>query len=183
MRRLILLVIAALIGASVSASAQSLELSLGGGATQPSGDFGDAAKLGWHVLGTISVFPSDATYAIQGTGFYGQNKFDGTGGDTFKLYGGLLEFRLDLRSGAAFRPYFMAGGGLTHVSGGAASSAPPPAISFGDTKGTFSGGIGVAYEGKSGVGFFAQARYVNVFFSGPDLSFIPLSAGIRVGLK
>lgn len=180
MRRLISLVMAGLLGITASANAQSLEVSLGGGATQPSGDFGNAAKLGWHVLGTISVFPSEATYAIQGTGFYGQNKFDGTGGDTFKLYGGLLEFRLDLRSGAAFRPYFMAGGGLIHVSGGASG---PLAVSYGDTKGAFSGGIGVAYEGKSKVGFFAQARYVNVFFGGPDLSFIPLSAGIRVGLK
>jgi opacity protein-like surface antigen len=180
MRRLILLAAAGLLGMTTPGYAQRLEFSLGGGVTQPTSNFGDVAKLGWHGLATFSVFPSHATYAFQGTGFYGQNKFDGTGGKKFKLYGGLLEFRLDMRSGAAFRPYVMAGGGVTHVTGGAISSA----LSLvDDTKATLAGGIGVAYEGASKVGFFVQVRYVNVFLNGPDLQFIPLSAGLRIAME
>jgi hypothetical protein len=178
MKRIMVLASTALFLMATSATAQSkAEISLGGGITQPTGDFGDLAKLGWHGLATITVFPGTQPFGLQGSGFYGQNKFE-TGGGKTKLFGALAEVRIDLRTGAAFKPYVTFGGGLvnakTSVTGGGSAS---------DTKGALDGAVGIGYVGASKVGFFFEVRYVNVFDSGPDLTFIPVTAGIRVSIK
>ena len=177
MRRVATLVLAALAAISSPAAAQGrVEIHLGGGVTEPTGDFGKAAKLGWHGLGSIAWFPGKEVFAIQATGFYGQNKFDPSGGK-FKLAGGLAELRLDLRSEAAFRPYFMLGGGLVN-----SKASPDGGGGTSNTKGALAGGVGLGYVGATNVGFFVEFRYVNVFYSGSDQTFIPLSAGLRIAL-
>jgi opacity protein-like surface antigen len=178
MKRIMALAGAALLLTVASAAAQTkAEISFGGGITMPTGDFGDVAKLGWHGLTTITVFPGTQPLALQGSGFYGQNKFD-TGSGKTKLFGALAELRLDLRTEAAFRPYVAFGGGLmnakTSGTGGGTTS---------DTKAALDLGVGVGYIGASTVGFFVEARYVNVFDSGPDLTFIPVTAGLRIAIK
>lgn len=170
MKRIISLACAALFLTVASAAAQTKALiSFGGGITQPSGDFGDVAKLGWHGLGTLTVFPGTEPFGIQGTVFYGENKFDVGGGKT-KLFGGLAEIRLDLRTGAQFTPYVAVGGGLVNTKVGSSS----------DNNGALDGGLGVSYLGPSRVGAFLEVRYVNVFDSGPDLTFFPVTAGLRI---
>lgn len=178
MRRPFILMLALLGGAAGTPAAQQrAELSLGGGITVPSGDFGNAAKTGWHGLGTITWFPAGDPLGVQATAFFGQNKFEG-GGGKFQMFGALLEGRLDLRTESAFRPYVMAGGGVTDVE-----AKPTGGTSVTRTKVAIDGGVGFGYVGTSKVGFFVQARYVNVFDSGPDLTFIPVTAGIRIALK
>jgi hypothetical protein len=177
MRRTLNLVLAALVGIAGPAAGQGrAELALGGGITQPTGDFGDATKVGWHALGTITWFPSADAFGVQATGFYGQNKFD-PGGGKFRLFGGMGELRLDLRTEGSFRPYAMLGVGFMDVE-----AMPTGGNSSTDTKVSFDGGVGLGYVGAGKIGFFVQARYVNVFFDGPDLSFIPITAGLRVSL-
>jgi opacity protein-like surface antigen len=177
MKRILSLTSAALLLLAASATAQSkAEIGIGGGITQPTGDFGDVAKLGWHGLATITVFPGSQPFALQGSAFYGQNKFD-TGGGKTKLFGALGEFKLDLRTGASFTPYVVAGGGLVNVK-----TSVPGGTSSSDNKGALDAGVGAGYTGASKVGFFVEARYVNVFDSGPDLTFIPVTAGLRVSI-
>ncbi|MFN8654383.1 MAG: outer membrane beta-barrel protein [Gemmatimonadales bacterium] len=178
MRRHLILTLA-LLGAAAGtlAAQQRAELSLGGGITVPTGDFGNAAKTGWHALGTITWFPAGDPFGVQATALFAQNKFEG-GGGKFQMFAALLEGRLDLRTEGAFRPYVMAGGGVTDVE-----AKPTSGSSTTRTKIAIDGGVGVAYVGTSKVGFFVQARYVNVFDSGPDLAFAPVTAGIRIALK
>jgi opacity protein-like surface antigen len=178
MKRIFSLAIATLLLMAASVAAQSkAELSFGGGITQPTGDFGNVAKTGWHGLATITAFPAGQTVGLQGSVLYGQNKFE-TGGGKTKLFGALAELRLDLRTGAAFTPYVAVGGGLMNVKATAAGGG-----SSSDNKGALDGGVGVGYLGASSVGFFVEARYVNVFESGADLTFIPVTAGLRIALK
>jgi hypothetical protein len=158
------------------ARAQSpVEIAVGGGATEPTGDFGNAAKLGWHGLATVTVFPSGGVLGIQATGFYGQNNFD-PGGGKWKLAAGLAELRLNMRTTAAFKPYFTAGGGVVNYK--AALSSGPTAS---QTKGAVDGGLGVAYSAGGDGGIFLQLRYINVFASGSDLNFIPITIGAHFG--
>lgn len=174
MKRIITLLLAALLLMAASAAAQTRAyISFGGGITQPTGDFGDAAKLGWHGLGTITVFPGTEPFGLQGSLFYGENKFE-IGGGKAKMFGGLAELRLDLRTGAQFTPYVAVGGGLLNVKASGGDS---------DNKGALDGGIGVSYIGASNFGAFLEARYVNVFDSGPDLTFFPLTFGLRVAIR
>jgi opacity protein-like surface antigen len=177
MRRSYWLILAALVGVTGTAAGQGrAEFALGGGLTEPMGDFGDAAKVGWHALGTITWFPSRDVFGLQATAFYGQNKFD-PGGGKFQMFGALGEVRLNLRTEGAFRPYVMAGPGFMDVE-----TKPTGGSSSTDTKFALSGGIGFGYMGAGKVGFFVQARYVNVFYSGPDLTFSPVSAGLLISL-
>jgi len=174
MKRILSFTIAALLLVVASAAGQAkAELSFGGGITQPTGTFGDASKTGWHGLASIAAFPGDHPIGLQGTVFYGQNNFQ-TGSGKTKLFGGLGELKLEMRTDAAFKPYAVVGGGLVNAKATGGS---------GSTKGALDVGIGVGYIGASKVGFFVEGRYVNVFDSGPDLQFIPISAGLRIALK
>ncbi len=175
-RHLTLACVALALMATSTAAQTRAHLSFGGGITQPSGDFGDVAKLGWHGLASIGVFPGWEPFGFQGVAFYGENKFE-VGGGKAKLFGALAELRFNLRTGAPFTPYLTAGGGLVNVkaTGGGGSSS--------ETNGALEGGIGVSYLGAGNVGVFVEARYVNVFDSGPDLTFVPLTAGLRIAIR
>ncbi len=178
MKRITCIALAALAFISTAAQAQAgVELHLGGGITQPTGNFNDAAKTGWHGLATIAVVPSHSPFAIQASALYGEDKFK-VGGGKWKMFGGLGEIRFDLSTSGKSRGYLMAGGGLFNVkatpTGGPASS---------NTKGAFDGGAGFAYMAGPEVGVFIEARYVNVLLNGPDIAFIPVTFGFRLALK
>ena len=175
MKRLVPLILMALLVMTGTAAAQSrVELALGGGATVPTGDFGNAAKAGWHALATVAIFPGTSVLGVQATGFYGQNTFK-AGGGKWKLSGGVAELRLEMRSKAAFKPFFMLGGGLVDYK--AALTSGPSAS---NTKAALDGGVGVAYNVGANGGLFLQGRYVIVFSPGSHLTFVPFTAGFQV---
>lgn len=177
MKRIACFVIAALSFISTAAQGQvGVEFHLGGGITQPTGNFNDAAKLGWHGLATFAVVPSHSPFAIQASALYGENKFK-VGSGKWKLFGGLGEIRLDLATTGKSRGYLMAGGGAFNVK------ATSGGTSVSNTKGAFDGGAGFAYVPSSEFGVFIEARYVNVLVSGPDIAFIPVTVGFRFTLK
>ena len=176
MKRTFLIAIAALACLTSALSAQAkIQVDLGGGITEPVGRFGDVAKLGWHGLATFAVVPAGSPIAIQATGYYGENKFDPSGG-TFQLLGGLGEIRFDLKATEGFGGFALAGFGLMDVK-----ARPTGGGTASDTKTAFDVGAGLRYLVSGKVGLFAAARYVNVFTAGEDLKFVPVSVGLRLG--
>jgi hypothetical protein len=174
MKKVLCLTLTALAFISTVAQSQvGVEFHLGGGITQPTGNFNDVAKLGWHGLATFAVVPSHAPFAIQASALYGENKFK-AGSGKWKLFGGLGEVRLDLGTKGTSRGYFMAGGGAFNLKATGGGSS---------TKAAFDGGAGFAYLPSPEYGVFIEARYVNVFVSGPDIAFIPVTLGLRFTFK
>jgi hypothetical protein len=178
MKRLILCTAFALLATAGTAAAQTeIEGALGGGFTEPTGDFADAAKLGWHGLASFGVMPEGSPLGVQATGYYGQNKFEG-GGGKWELLGLLGELKIALRNEGSLRPYVSAGGGLIDVK-----AKPDAGGSASDTKGALAFGIGGGYHLNPTASIFVEGRWVNVFFSGSDMNFIPVSAGVRFKLR
>jgi opacity protein-like surface antigen len=178
MKRAIFVALVALAVSATQAHGQmKVELDLGGGISEPTGDFGDAAKLGWHGLATLGVVPSGDRFAIQATGFYGEDDFEGLSGK-WKLGGGLGEFRFDAFNADNFTGSVMLGGGFMHVK-----AEPSSGKSVSETKGAFDGGLGIAYMVGDSWGLTFQLRYVNVFMDGSDISFVPVTLGVRFKVR
>lgn len=178
MKRAIFVALVALAVSATQAHGQmKVEFDLGGGITEPTGDFGDAAKLGWHGLATFGVVPSGDRFAIQATGFYGEDDFEVLSGK-WKLGGGLGEFRFDAFNADKFTGSVMLGGGLMHVK-----AEPSGGKSTSETKGAFDGGLGIAYMVGDSWGLTFQLRYVNVFMDGSDISFVPVTLGVRFKVR
>jgi hypothetical protein len=189
MRGLSKSVVAVALGMVLSAPAvraQGAEFSLGGGIGIPLGSFDDAAKMGWHGLAAVSFVPNGWPVGIQVDGSYQQfslddNAFPGTSGlkNRFLIGTGNLVFKFKTSEESTFRPYLIGGGGVynTKITG---SDDPGVILDNGQTK--FGINAGAGFDFKAGaVGLFAEGRFHDVFTSGENLKFIPITVGIRLG--
>jgi hypothetical protein len=178
MRGAYCLALAALALAAGTANGQTrFEFGVGGGISEPSGDFGNLAKTGWNGLGTVGIAPSSMPLAIQASGYFGENGFD-AGSGKYQLAGVLGELRLILRTTGEIRPYVLFGGGAIDVK-----EAPDGFPSAHQTKGAIDGGIGLLFWAHKSTGLFVEARYVNVFTDVKKTEFIPVSVGLRFSPK
>jgi outer membrane protein with beta-barrel domain len=177
MRRVLVAVAWVLALTAGTGSAQArVEVGVGGGVTNPIGDFGNAAKVGWHGRGSVAFLPAGAPVGLRIVGYYGQNGFDGGGGD-WKLAGGVGELLLRLRAAGGIKPYVALGGGVYNVK-----AEPSGGPSTSDTKAAMTAAAGLGYSFTASTAVFFEARWVNVFVAGSDIAFIPLSAGLQFGL-
>jgi hypothetical protein len=116
----------------------------------------DGEDTGWDIGGSARVIPPKWNFGLQLDLFVvdlSSSLFQATI-EAFYEFGDKTK---------AFRPYII--GGLGIYDG-----------NFG-----INGGIGVDFAVvHAPFGFFAEARYHNVFTDGDDLGFIPLNAGIRI---
>ena len=158
------------------ASAQA-SIFLGGGATIPTGDFGDYAKTGWMgQAGVVANVGSNGLF-VAGEGFYGSNKHE-TGGDKTNLYGA------DGQVGYRFGDQAKAG---LYVAGllGAMIHKYSPATGTGDSStGILFGGIAGVDIPAGKVNVWVEGRWMNGRFSeGGDSSntaFFGLFAGVSI---
>jgi len=164
------------IAASPAAAQTRASFMLGGGLTVPLGDFGDAAKLGWHGLGGVEFGFPTLPVGIRVDGIYGQHKFENnpfTDGK-FKLFGANADVVWHSKTpGVQF--YVLGGPGIYNVK-----ADPDVGSGTDETKFALNGGAGIRF-GTSMARFFAEGRYVNVFTSGSDAHFIPLTVGVQFG--
>jgi len=189
MRRVGTGVVAALIGLLASANvarAQGAEFSLGAGATIPLSDYGDVVKTGYHGLVGISFAPSSFPLGIQIDGQYHRLKLDSDPADrTNQLIIGTanLIYKFKTAEDSKFRPYIIGGGGIYNsklVSGN--DVAGPGVGNVGNKTTDFGINVGAGFDIKaSGVGFFVEGRFHDVFNDGTNTKFIPITAGIRLG--
>ena len=171
------LVLVSLVAAS-AAQAQTARASffLGGGATIPTGDFGDAFKTGWNGLGGVNFMIPGVPFGIRVDGMYSQNKLDVSGSDVkAKIFGGNADAVFAFGApGSMVKPYVLAGIGMANVKFDTGSG------SSSDTKFAFNGGAGVNFM-MSSVTIFVEGRYFTISTSGSNTNYIPLSVGVKFG--
>jgi opacity protein-like surface antigen len=161
-----------------SAQAQSgLTFGLGGGVTLPTGDFADFSKsLGWQGTAIVGYQPA-GNLGARVDFLYGQTKFDedetaGLGGKT-TLAGGLASLVYRFPVAGSVKPYLVGGAGVYNVK-----TDPDALPSDDETKFAAGGGLGIKFKAGSDAQFFVEGRFINVFTSGDDANFIPLTVGI-----
>jgi Outer membrane protein beta-barrel domain len=168
-------------GMLLSASAlraQGAEFSLGGGLDFPLGDFDDDAKMGFHGLAGVSVFPVNWPVGIQVDGNYAQFK-DDTPQDIknqFIFGTANLVYKFKSSEETRFRPYLIGGGGVYNFK--QKGDNAPTDESF--TKFGINAGAGFDIQAGS-AGLFVEGRFHNMFASGPNRTFIPITVGVRFG--
>ena len=170
-------------GMLLSASAlhaQGAEFSLGGGIDLPLGDFDDAAKLGFHGLAGVSVVPTNWPVGIQVDGNYSQFSDDTPADLKFQLIYGTanLVYKFKTSEETKFRPYLIGGGGVYNfkVNG----DDVPTGVDDSETKFGINAGAGFDFKAGS-AGLFIEGRFHDVFTTGSNTTFIPITIGVRLG--
>ncbi len=168
------------------AHAQGAEFSLGAGASIPLSNFGDRAKTGYHGLVGISFAPSSFPLGIQIDGQYHRLKQDASVGNRTNqiiMGTGNLIYKFKSSEDSKFRPYLIAGGGIYNFKLVSGSDVAGPGVgNTGNTSTDFGLNAGAGFDFKVGsIGAFVEGRFHDVFSSGPNVKFIPITAGIRLG--
>jgi hypothetical protein len=163
-----------------TAYAQGAEFSLGGGIDNPLGDFNNGAKLGFHGMAGVSFVPEGSPVGIQVDGNYSQFKTDGQGDVKFQMiYGtGNVVYKFKTSEESRFRPYLIGGGGVYNIKAKGDDVLPGEDNSV--TKFGINAGAGFDFKAGS-AGLFVEGRFHDVFTSGGDTQFIPITVGVRFG--
>lgn len=164
-----------------AARAQGAEFSLGGGIGIPLGSFDDASKMGWHGLAAVSFVPNGSPVGIQFDGQFQQYKLDVAGDLKNRLLIGTgnIVFKFKTSEESRFRPYLIGGGGVYNLKT-TGNVTPGTLFEGGVTKFGFNAGAGFDVK-AGGAGLFVEGRFHNVFTSGENVKFIPITVGIRFG--
>ncbi|MGH7497773.1 MAG: outer membrane beta-barrel protein [Gemmatimonadales bacterium] len=170
------MILVGMLATASTARAQGAEFSLGGGLSIPSGTFSDGSKTGWHGLAAVSFVPTGSPVGIQIDGAYNQFKSKVTGSDAkLQLISGTANavYKFKTSEGSRFRPYLIGGGGVYNAK-------PKNPTGTSQTKFGFNAGAGFDIK-AGGVGLFAESRFHDVFTDGPNLKYIPITVGVRLG--
>jgi opacity protein-like surface antigen len=187
--------------ATASARAQGLQPRFGVGASMaiPTGDYhatasGEGFNTGWQGMAFVAFrlptrplgFRVDLNYGANGGNDQLNNTLTTNLGrsstEQVKLLGGNVDLTYALPSAARVRPYLLGGLGMYHItisvtSGGTSTDETA-------TKVAWNLGGGVTYRLAS-VAVFLEARYVSVAAAAtfPRTTFLPITAGVRVGAE
>ena len=164
-----------------AARAQGAEFALGGGIGIPLGSFDDVSKLGWHGLAAVSFVPNGSPVGIQFDGQFQQYKLDGTGDLKNRLLIGTgnIVYKFKTSEDSRFRPYLIGGGGVYNLKT-TGNVTPGTLFEGGVTKFGINAGAGFDFK-AGGAGLFLEGRFHDVFTSGENVKFIPITVGIRFG--
>jgi len=170
-------VLLALVLLAPAVAAQTpVQFGLGAGLSIPSGSTSAGLKTGWHGTALLQFKPASSPVGFQVDGSYHQLGFDGGGGKDQIIDGTAnVVYNFAVSSESQFRPYLIGGGGVYNVK-----AKPDVGVSISDTKFGLNVGAGFNFQ-SSGIGFFVESRFHNVFVSGSDFHFIPITAGVRFG--
>ena len=162
--------------APVTAAQTPVEFGLGAGISIPSGATSNGLKTGWHGTALVQFKPPASPVGFQVDGSYNQLGFDG-GGGKYQVISGTANavYKFSVAAQTQFRPYLIGGGGIYNVK-----NKPDAGISVSDTK--FGINVGAGFDIKAGgAGLFLEGRFHDVFTSGENVKFIPITLGIRFG--
>ena len=163
-------------GASIVSAQTPVKFGLGGGVTIPSGSTSDGLKTGWHGMGLIQFKPATSPVGFQVDGAYQQLGFDAGGGKDQIIDGTAnVVYEFQVSPETKFRPYLIGGGGVYNIK-----DKPDNFASVSSTKFGINAGAGFNVQ-ASGVSVFVEGRFHNVFVTGSDFHFIPITAGVRFG--
>jgi opacity protein-like surface antigen len=168
---------------TTAAHAQVLKGSIGGGITIPTGSTSDGLKTGWNGTAALQYKPAGSPLGFQVDGMYQQMKATtaaaAAGLDKNEIWSGTgnLVFWFPVASETKIHPYLLGGGGVYNIKAKSTSGA-----SVSETKFGINAGAGFDFDIQERVGIFVEGRFHNVFVTGSDAKFIPISAGIRFGV-
>lgn len=171
----VVLGVISLVGAgSVEAQGGRASFHVGGGVVLPTGDFGDAAKMGWEGMGGVLFQLGALPFGIRVDGSYGQNSGDEdvVGPDVkAKFFGGMAGAQFGFGSDAApVQPYILGMIGMVNAK------FEGPGGDVSNTEFAFQGGAGVDL-GK----FFLEGKYRSIQTEGSSTNMIVISGGLRFG--
>ena len=165
--------------AAQKAQAQTV-LYVGGGATFPTGEFGDYAKTGWQVIGGV-LFPIGTPgLSAGGEVFYGQNSHNIETGVTedskTSPYGIHAILNYSFQTSGSLSPYVWGGAGLTvHRFSGTVLGE---SVSDSESKFGYQFGVGLEFGLGATTGLFVEGRYMGA--SGTN--FFGVDAGLAFAL-
>jgi hypothetical protein len=160
--------------------AQGAEFSLGGGLDFPLGDFDNAAKMGFHGLAGLSVVPASWPVGVQFDGNYSLFKDDTPLDIKYQLIYGTanIVYKFKTSEESQFRPYLIGGGGVYNFK--VKGNDVPTGIDDSQTK--FGINAGAGFDIKAGsAGLFVEGRFHDIFTTGSNTKFIPITIGLRFG--
>jgi opacity protein-like surface antigen len=166
-----------------SAYAQNLmTIGAGGGITIPTGTTSDALKTGWNIEGVFQYKPASSPVGLQIDGMYSQLKasdavkaLDPTA-DKGEIWSGTgnIVFWFPTSKETKIRPYVLGGGGIYNLKSKFTTGPSTSSTKFG-----INGGAGFDFDIQDNVAFFVEGRFHNVFVSGGNTHYIPITAGFR----
>jgi opacity protein-like surface antigen len=158
-----------------AAHAQAMSFGVGGGVVIPNGTLSDGLSTGWSGTALMRLQPPASPIGLQVDAFYTRFGLDGVDGHS-RMIGGTANAVYAFPGVSAAKPYLIGGLGLyngkTTVTGLGSSDS--------QTKFGINAGAGFNIQ-ASGVGVFVEGRFHNVFVTGSDFHFIPITAGVRFG--
>jgi opacity protein-like surface antigen len=94
---------------------------------------------------------------------------------------GNIVFKFNSSEGATFRPYLIGGGGVYNFKTTGTNDLGT-IVSTDNSTTKFGLNAGAGFDFKLGsVGLFLESRFHDVFMSGQDLKFVPITLGLRFG--
>lgn len=178
-----ILALLSLLAAPIALEAQTtrtISLGVSGGLSLPMGNLSDGVDAGYNATGHIYFKPSTMKLALRGDVSYDSWKSKSSSSVLSSSLSSLGFTGNGIfyvgESTAAMRPYLLVGGGMYRFK----SSATVLGVSRSSTNTDpgIQGGAGISFN-LSGFSTFLEAKYVNVFGDGENVSFVPISFGIR----
>ena len=160
--------------------AQAAQFSLGGSLGIPLGDFDNAAKMGYHIVGAASFKPAAMPVGLQVDANYAHFATEITDVNTQILFAtGDAVYTFKTAPASRLHPYLIGGVGIynTKATGSAVPSGTGSNTDFGINAGA---GFNVAAGAAS---LFVEGRFHDVFTSGSSTQFVPVTLGLRFGGK
>lgn len=143
------------------------------GFTGPTGDLSETADAGYH--GQVGLFVSIPTVplGLRGDGFFHRLSAPDVALEDTQVLGGTVSVVYEL-PGIGLVPYFLAGIGAYQIEAGPLGAATKASDNG------FHGGFGVNVGAGTGVGAFAEIRYIQINGDGVTSRLIPLTFGLRL---
>lgn len=150
--------------------------SVAAGAAVPTGDFGDAADVGYNITAGVGFKPMLAPVGLRIEGMLNANEFKNGGGAGSRMLAGIVNATL---SGAGMpipMAYLIGGLGMYNMSVTDWPAALPEPEST--TKLGFNIGAGINFP-LTGISTFLEARYHHITTDGGSTQLIPITFGIK----
>lgn len=171
MRRFVFAAVLAGFLVPAAAEAQLPRIMAGGGLSTPTGDFNDAAEVGYH--GRVGLQMGAPAFPLAGRLEGEYHSFGQTTGlPKWSVLNGALSAVLELQ-GTGITPYFLAGIGRYRVKAELGTDEAT------NTETGFQGGFGVNI-GALGFGGFAEFRVIQINTEGSKIRYFPVSVGFRL---
>ncbi len=166
----------AAVSATTAQAQRPVSVGVSAGAAMPTGDFGEAASLGYNVTGSVGLSLPAMPVSLRADAMLNQFSFKDIDDLGTRVIGVIANVMYAL-PGVAVRPYVIGGAGMYNLK-----ATGEGVESESENKMGLNAGIGAQFS-LAGFKTFAEARYHHVMSNddqtgAPNLGFSPISFGI-----